>query len=131
MGREVEENRAGTERKIMKAIRRRQIEFLGHVMRKEGLEDMMLIGRVNGKWSRGRQRFAYLESLSKWMTEQVDETEKSQVARLKILRTALWSPMFVENMAHREDDYYTSFFFNNICKIFTPYSSYILNFYST
>ena len=43
MGREVEENRAGTEPKIMKVIRKRQMEFLGHVMRKEGLEDMMLI----------------------------------------------------------------------------------------
>ena len=31
--------RAGTEQKIMKAIRKRQIEFLGHVMRKEGLEN--------------------------------------------------------------------------------------------
>ena len=91
--------RAGTERKIMKTIRKRQIEFLGHVMRKEGLEELMLTGRVNGKRSRGRQRLTYLESLSKWMTEQVDETEKLQVARLKILRTAkdreLWRTMVV------------------------------------
>ena len=91
--------RAGTERKIMKTIRKRQIEFLGHVMRKEGLEELMLTGRVNGKRSRGRQRLTYLESLSKWMTEQVDETEKMQVARLKILRTAkdreLWRTMVV------------------------------------
>ena len=91
--------RAGTERKIMKAIRKRQIEFLGHVMRKEGLEELMLTGRVNGKRSRERQRLTYLESLSKWMTEQVDETKKLQVARLKILRTAkdreLWRTMVV------------------------------------
>ena len=40
---EVVLRRAGTERKIMKAIRKRQMEFLGHVMRKEGLEDVMLI----------------------------------------------------------------------------------------
>ena len=49
---------------------------------------MILTGRVNGKRSRGRQRLTYLESLSKWMTEQVDEKEKPEVARLKILRTA-------------------------------------------
>ena len=57
----------------------------------------MLTGSVNGKRSRGRQRLTYLESLSKWMTEQVDEREKSEVARLKILRTAkdreLWKSM--------------------------------------
>ena len=57
-------------------------------MSKEGLEELMLTGRVNGKRSRGRQRLTYFESLSKWMTGQVDETEKSQVAKLKILRTA-------------------------------------------
>ena len=55
--------------------------------------------RCSGKRSRGRQRLTYLESLSKWMTEQVDETEKMQVARLKILRTAkdreLWRTMVV------------------------------------
>ena len=65
-----------------------KIEFLGHVTRKEGLEELMLTQRVNGKRSRGRQRLTYLENLSKWMTEQVDEREKSEVARLKILRTA-------------------------------------------
>ena len=83
-----------------------RFEFLGHVMRKEGLEELMLIGRVNGKRSRGRQRLTYLESLSKWMTEQVDETEKLQVARLKILRTAkdreLWRTMVVN--VHGEYD---------------------------
>ena len=90
----------------MKTIRKRQIEFFGHVMRKELLEELMLIGRVNGKRSRGRQRLTYLESLSKWMTEQVDETEKSQVARLKFLRKAKdrdnGRQRFVDNMAHRE-----------------------------
>ena len=89
--------KAGTERKIMKTIRKRLIEFLGHVTRKEGLEELMLTGRVNVKRSRGRQRLTYLESLSKWMTEQVDEKEKPEVARLKILRTAkdreLWKSM--------------------------------------
>ena len=65
--------------------------------RKEGLEELMLTGRVNGKRSRGRQRLTYLESLSKRMTEQVDEREKSKVTKLKILRTAkdreLWKSM--------------------------------------
>ena len=72
----------------MKTIRKRQIEFLGHVTRKEGLEESMLTGCVNGKRRRERHRLTHLESLSKWMTEQVDEREKSEVARLRILRTA-------------------------------------------
>ena len=47
--------RAGTQRKIMKTIRKRQVEFLGHVMRKEGSEELMLTGRVNEKRNSGRQ----------------------------------------------------------------------------
>ena len=106
--------RAGTERKIMKTIRKRQLEFLGHVTRKEGLEELMLTGCVNGKRSRGRQRLTYLQSLSNWTTEQVDERVKPEVPRLKILRTAkdrvlwksmvtnAWKSMFLENMARRE-----------------------------
>ena len=44
-------------------------------MRKERLEEVILTGRVDGKRSRGRQRLKYLESLRKWMTKRVDETE--------------------------------------------------------
>ena len=68
----------------------------------------MLTGRVNGKRSRGRQRLTYLESLSgrQRMTEQVDEREKLEVARLKILRTAkdrvLWKSM-VANVLREYD----------------------------
>ena len=58
--------RAGVEWKVMKTIRKRQIEFLGHVVRKGGLEELMLTRRVNRKGSRGKQRLTFLESLSKW-----------------------------------------------------------------
>ena len=61
---------------------------------------MVAITRTQGNKSKGkqrRQRLTYLESLCKWMTEQADETEKSQVARLKIPRTAkdkeLWGSL--------------------------------------
>ena len=37
-------------------IRKRQIEFLLHIMRKNGLEELILTGSVDGKRSRGRQR---------------------------------------------------------------------------
>src|SRR3984893_3390396 len=40
--------RANTTRKLMKIIRRRQLEFLGHVMRKERMEDLILNGKIQG-----------------------------------------------------------------------------------
>ena len=52
--------RAGTERSWLRTIRRRQMEFLGHVMRIEGLENLILTGRIEGRRDRGRQRRTFL-----------------------------------------------------------------------
>ena len=54
----------GAERKLLQTVRRRQLEFLGHVMRKERLENLTLTGCIDGKKSRGRPRIKYLTSLS-------------------------------------------------------------------
>ncbi len=47
-------------------IRRRQLEFFGHVMRKEGLEELFITGKIEGRRDRGRQRLTYLDSMAKW-----------------------------------------------------------------
>ena len=36
--------KAGKERSLMKFIRKRQLQFLGHIMRKEGLENLITTG---------------------------------------------------------------------------------------
>jgi len=38
----------------MKGIRQRQLDFLGHVMRRRGLENLVITERIEG--SEGRQR---------------------------------------------------------------------------
>ena len=43
--------RAGVERKLIGEIKTRQLRFLGHVIRKDGLENLAL----TGKRSRGRK----------------------------------------------------------------------------
>ena len=48
--------RAETKWTLLMIIRKRQLEFLGHIMRKNGLEESILTGSVDGKRSRGRQR---------------------------------------------------------------------------
>ena len=48
--------RAGVNRRLIKDIRMRQVRFLGHVLRKGGLENLALTGQIEGKRSRGRQR---------------------------------------------------------------------------
>ena len=79
--------RANTTRKLMKIIRRRQLEFLGHVMRKEGMEDLILNGKIQGTRSRGRPRQTYMESLCNWMRNQLPEEEMKNITVINILRT--------------------------------------------
>ena len=78
---EVLRRRAGTERNLLRTIWRRQIEFLGHVMRKEGLENLMLMGRIEGKRDRGRQRRKFLGALK----EQVAKNWRNGIRASKIL----------------------------------------------
>ena len=44
---------AGIERSLMKTIKRRQLEFLGHILRKDELEKLVLCGKIEGKKSIG------------------------------------------------------------------------------
>ena len=48
--------RAETIQTLMMIIRKRELEFLGHIMRKHGLEELILTGSVDGKRGMGRQR---------------------------------------------------------------------------
>ena len=59
---------AGVGRSLIKTIRKRQMQFLGHLNRHKGLEHLALTGKIEGKRGRGRPRVTYLESLNRWVT---------------------------------------------------------------
>lgn len=48
-------------RSLLKNIKRRQLIFVGHVLRKGKLEHLSLTGRIDGKCAPGRQRLTYLK----------------------------------------------------------------------
>jgi len=52
------------ERSLLRTIRKRQLKFVGHVIRKEGLEKLILEGKIEGKRQRGRQRLRYMDGLA-------------------------------------------------------------------
>ena len=66
-------------------------------MRKEGLEELALTGRIQGTRGRGRPRLTYMDSLCVWIRSQLPEDEKQGVTVLGILRTTkdrvLWKTM--------------------------------------
>ena len=62
---------AGVQRSLIKTIRKRQLQFLGHLNRHKGLEHLVLTGKIEGKRSPGRQRTRYVNSLNKWTTKNI------------------------------------------------------------
>jgi len=52
--------RADISREFVTTIVTRQIRFLGHILRTEKLEELVLTGRTEGKQARGRQRLTFL-----------------------------------------------------------------------
>ena len=60
-------NTASSTRKLMSNIKRRQAEFLGHVMRKGKLEHLLTTGKIEGKRSRGRQIIKIQDGVAAWL----------------------------------------------------------------
>ena len=61
--------RVGKGRELMATVRERQLRFIGHVMREDDLEKIVITGRIEGTRARGRQRMKYMDSLMKDVRE--------------------------------------------------------------
>ena len=57
---------ADTERKLMQTSKNQQLQFFGHFMRKDGMEKIILMGKIAGKRARGRQRITFLQRIAEW-----------------------------------------------------------------
>ena len=85
-------SRAQVKRKLMNEIRVRQLNFLGHIIRKDGLENLAVTGKIEGKRSRGRRRVTWLSSVKDWLKMRgvaLREVELIQKARNR----KLWHDM--------------------------------------
>jgi len=50
-------------RKLINDIRARQLDFLGYIIRIDGLENLGRTGKIVGKRSRGRRRVTWMSSV--------------------------------------------------------------------
>ena len=73
---------ANVERSLIKTVRQRQLQFLGHICRQKGLEYLSITGKIEGKRSRGRQRITFIESLGSWLTENGNNTNNNSLLQL-------------------------------------------------
>ena len=53
----------GSRRELMAVVRRRQMTFLGHIMRAKGLKNLAVTGRLADTISRGRTMMNYLNQM--------------------------------------------------------------------
>ena len=57
----------GGGRELLATVRKRQMAFLGHVIRADGLENLAITGRIAGSRSRGRPRMKYLDRMREYV----------------------------------------------------------------
>ena len=91
---------ANVKRKLLQTIKKRKMTFLGHVMRKKGIENLSienlsLTGKVEGKRARGRQRMTYLSNIKEW-TNRTNGNELIQTCQDR----EVWRSMIVNALAH-------------------------------
>ena len=73
--------RVNMPRTMLKVIRKRQMNFLGHVIRKEKIEHLCLTGKVEGTRARGRQRIKYMDTIIEEIGGQTTRNNLIQLAR--------------------------------------------------
>ena len=91
----------GEGRELVRAVRKRQFKFLGHAVRRGGMENLALTGMIEGRRGRGRPRVKYLDGLVKMTNGRV--TTSVQLIRAASDRQE-WRSMVadvLEDMAQR------------------------------
>ena len=87
--------RAGVQRKVIREMFIRQLKFMGHNTRKEGLENLALTGKIVGRRSRGRRRILLMYSLQKLLEER-GVKEQGVVLIQKARSRGLWNGMIAK-----------------------------------
>ena len=87
-------SRALVKRKLIKDIRVRQLNFFGNITRKDGLENLAMAGRIEGKRSRGRRRVTWMSSVKGWLQQRgVKHQEVELIERTR--NRKLWHDIIV------------------------------------
>jgi hypothetical protein len=80
-------HRMGKEREIMVTVKKRKLEYLGHIMRNEqryGLLQLILQGKICGSRGPGRRRISWLKNLRTWFNGTTGELFRAAASKVKI-----------------------------------------------
>ena len=87
----------GYKRSPLKTIRKRQLQFFGHINRADGIDKQILSGKIYSTKGRGRQRTKYTDSLNLPTMITSGEPTTERIGRP-------WSQMSATNLVHDDDD---------------------------
>ena len=57
---------ANIKHKLLESIEKRKMTFLGHVMHRNGIQNLSLTRKIKGKRTKGRLRMTYLNNIKEW-----------------------------------------------------------------
>jgi len=76
-----------SKRMLVKMIKRRKLTYFRHFVRREVIQRLLLDGKINGKWSRGKQRLTWADIIKGWTGMKYSECIKMAQDRRR------WSSM--------------------------------------
>lgn len=74
------------EKEIISTIKKRKLQYLGHIMRGEKYQLLQIImqGKIQGKRSIGRRRHSWLRNLREWFNCNTSQLFRSAVSKIRI-----------------------------------------------
>ena len=79
---------AGLTRSLVNRNGKQQATFVGCILRRKGLEHLVITGKMEGRRGKGRQREQMIDSLAAWM-----DIDKTASAILAAKDRAVWKDM--------------------------------------
>ena len=55
-----------TKRSLLNTIKKRKWQYFGHIKRGNGVQRLLMEGRINGKRGRGRPRQMWTDNITEW-----------------------------------------------------------------
>ena len=70
-----------TMRSLFDSIRKRKAKYFGHMERQNGLQRLLLEGKIHGKWGKGRSRITWATNIKEWTGKKYGECVRAAANR--------------------------------------------------
>ena len=64
--------RAEVGRQLLAEVKKRQMKFFGLVIRKDGIENLVFTGKIEGKRAQRRQRYKLSDNILRWSKTEIN-----------------------------------------------------------